>query len=164
MTISSIVEGLRTYVMTCPSLATGALLLVDHLGETPIEYAIIPQAGEIVAERYIDGSSLREYPFLIRSTESTADDLARIETSGFYETLAGWLETQTITGILPTLPTGKTAESVEATSWGYLYEEGNSATGIYQISCKLTYSQAAYHLNKSGGSQGFSIYSIAGKL
>lgn len=139
----SIISALRTYLLTCPSLATGALLLVDHLGETPVQYAIIPQAGEKIVEEYISGSSVREYPFLFRSMESTADDLERIESSGFFETFSDWLETQTKNGTFPNLGTGKTVDKIEARGWGYLYEEGNSATGVYQISCAITYTQAA---------------------
>lgn len=146
--MTAIISSLRTYMLTCPSLASGALLLVDRLGETPIQYSIIPQAGEKIVESYVNGASLREFPFLFRSMESTADDLERIDTSGFYETLADWFEAQTLAGTLPSLTTtaqGKTrtAESIEATGWGYLYEEGQSETGIYQIQCKLTYQQSA---------------------
>lgn len=140
----SIISALRTYMATYPALASGALLLVDRLGETPIQYAIIPQAGDRVVEAYIDGSSTREFPFLFRSMESTADDLERIETSGFYEALADWFEAQTEAGVFTSLSlgTGKTPEKIEADGWGYLYEEGQSATGVYQIRCRLTYGQA----------------------
>lgn len=139
--MTTVIEGVRAFIATCPSLASGALLLVDHLGETPIQYAIIPQPGEKVVDEDITGGQTCEYPFLFRSTESTADDLERIETSGFYEAFADWLKSQTRAKVLPGLGTGKTAESIEATNWGYLYEEGVSATGIYQINCKLTYRQ-----------------------
>jgi hypothetical protein len=67
--------------------------------------------------------------------------LERIENSGFYETLADWLEEQTKAGNLPTLDAGKTAESIEAVTWGFVYQQGESATGIYQITCKLVYEQ-----------------------
>lgn len=139
----SIISSLRAFIATCPSLSSGALLLVDHLGEIPVQYAIIPQAGQKIVESYINGGSLREFPFLFRSMESTAADLERIENAGFYETFADWLETQTEAETLPTLGTGKTATKIEATTWGYLYEEGQSETGIYQISCRLEYEQAA---------------------
>ena len=139
----SVIASLRTYFLTCPALATGALLLVDHLGETPIQYALIPTAGEKVLETHVDDSSVRAMPFLFRSMESTADDLERIETAGFYETLGDWLESQTRARTLPSLGAGKLAESIAAANWGYLFEEGVSSTGIYQISCVLTYRQSA---------------------
>ena len=96
-------------------------------------------------QRYLDGSSLREFPFVFKSTQSTSDEPERMENSGFYEAFSDWLETQTEAGVLQTL-TGspaKTAEKIEALGWGYLFEQGQSGTGLYSVQCKLTYSQVA---------------------
>ena len=137
----SMIESLRTYIATYTGLKEGKPLWVDHLGDTPTEYAIVPLAGTRVLERYLDGSSLREFTFAFQSTESTADNLERLENVGFYEAFADWLETQTEADVLPTLNVKQTAEKIEALGWGFLYEQGQSATGIYQIQCKLTYQQ-----------------------
>lgn len=139
----TIIESLKAYLKTCPSLADGALLEVDHNGPA-IQYAIVPVPGARVLETYLDGGSLREFPFAFQTAAITADDAERIDNAGFQETFADWLEAQTEAGNLPTLDAGKTAESITATSWGYLFEQGESDTGIYQIQCKLTYRQAAY--------------------
>ena len=138
----TIIESLKAYLKTCPNLADGALLEVDHNGP-PIQYAIVPVPGARVLETYLDGSSLREFPFAFQTAAITADDAERIDNAGFQETFADWLEAQTEAGNLPALDAGKTAESITATSWGYLFEQGESDTGIYQIQCKLTYRQAA---------------------
>ena len=138
----TIIESLKAYLKTCPNLADGALLEVDHNGP-PIQYAIVPVPGARVLEAYLDGGSLREFPFAFQTAAITADDAERIENAGFQETFADWLEAQTEAGNLPALDAGKTAESITATSWGYLFEQGESDTGIYQIQCKLTYRQAA---------------------
>lgn len=137
----SIINGLRTYLATYSGLKSGAPLWVDYLGSDPTQYAVVPLAGGKIVESYIDGSSLREFPFAFQSMESTADDLERLENNGFFETFADWLETQTEAGTFPTLSTGQTPELIEATGWGYLYEQGNSDTGIYQIQCRLVYKQ-----------------------
>lgn len=137
----SIIQSVRTYLATYTGLKTGAPLWVDFLGNKPSEYAVIPLAGSKVIESYINGSSQREFPFAFQSMESTADDLERLENSGFFETFADWLETQSEAGTLPTLGTGQTSELIEATGWGYLYEQGNSDTGVYQIQCRLVYDQ-----------------------
>lgn len=135
----SIISALRTFIATCPALENG-LLLVDHVSAT-ISYSIVPMPGDRIVESYINGASLREFPFAFETAKSTADDLERMESAGFNETFADWLESQSEAGILPTLDAGKTATGIEATSWGYLYEEGESETGIYQIICKLQYEQ-----------------------
>jgi hypothetical protein len=136
----SIISAVRAYMATCPGLETGALF-VDHMEPSPINYAIIPVPGQRIVEKYLDGGSLREFPFLFQTQKSTADDLERIESIEFQETLADWFETQTAAGTLPTLAAGKTPESIEVLTWGYLFEEGQSDTGIYQITCKMTYTQ-----------------------
>lgn len=137
----SIVEALRTYLLGYSGLKAGAPLWVDYLGQSNTEYAIVPLPGTKIIETYLNGASLREYPFAFQSMESTADNIERISTNGFYEALADWFEAQTEAGTLPTLETGKTAESIEATGWGSLIEQGESGTGVYQVQCKLIYRQ-----------------------
>lgn len=137
----SLITSVRTYLATYSGLATGAPIWVDLLGSNPTEYSISPLAGARIVENYIDGSTVREFPFAFSSSESTADNLERLDNIGFYETFADWLESQTNAGTLPTLASGKTATKIEALGWGYLFQEGESSTGIYQIQCKLTYDQ-----------------------
>lgn len=139
----TIVSSLKTYLLTYSSLSTDAPMWVNHLGKDPTEYSIVPLPGDQVVEEYLDGSTLREFPFAFQSAESTADELERLETIGFYEAFADWLESQTVAGTFPTLASGKTPEKIEALGWGFLYEQGESHTGVYQIQCALTYEQDA---------------------
>lgn len=137
----STIESLRTYFASYTGLKTGAPLNVDFLGSDPTQYAIIPLAGEKIVKKYLNGNSLREFPFAFQSMESTADDLERMETNGFFEALSDWFETQTEAGSLPLLGGKKVAIGIEASGWAYLYEQGVSSTGIYQIQCRLIYEQ-----------------------
>lgn len=137
----SIISAIQTYLKSYSNLESGAPIWVDYLGSSPVEYSIQPLPGSIILESYINGSSLRSYAFAFQSMESTADDLERLGTQGFYEEFAEWLEQQTENEDLPILDNGKTALSIEATGWGYLYQQGESATGVYQIQCRLEYKQ-----------------------
>lgn len=137
----SIISALQTYLLTYSGLEADAPIWVNSLGAKPVEYSVSPLPGQRIVEEYIDGSSLRQYNFAFSSTKSTAGDLIRLENSGFFEAFADWLESQTETGVLPTLAAGQTAEEISATGWGYLFEEGESQTGIYQIQCQLLYLQ-----------------------
>jgi hypothetical protein len=137
----SIIESIQSYIKTYTSLKSGAPVWVDYMGDQPTEYSIVPLPGARVVEEYINGNSKRSYPFAFRSMESTADDLERLGTQGFFEAFADWLEQQTENGNLPTLGVGQTAESIETTGWGYLFQQGESSTGVYQITCVLTYKQ-----------------------
>lgn len=137
----SIIAAVRSYLATYSELEDGAPVWVDFLGPQATEYAVVPLAGEKVVDRYLNGGSLREFPFAFRSMESTADDLERLENAGFYEAFSDWLESQTLAETLPDLGVKKTAVAIEATGWAYLYEEGKSDTAIYQINCRLEYEQ-----------------------
>jgi len=116
---------------------------VDYLGQNPTEYSIVPLAGARIIEKYLDGGSLREFPFAFQAMLYTADDATRLENNGFFEAFSDWLDSQTEAGTLPTLASGKTPIKIEALGWGYLFQEGESGTGIYNVQCRLEYEQAA---------------------
>lgn len=137
----TLIQAVRDYLATYTGLKTGAPLWVDYIGSVPVEYAIIPTPGSKIVEKYLDGGSLREFPFAFQSVESTADNLERLDSIGLFEAISDWFETQTEADALPILSSKQTAISIEAASWGFLYEEGKSDTGIYQLQCKLTYEQ-----------------------
>ncbi len=137
----TIIESVKTFIATYSGLIANVPLSVDALGYTPTEYGIIQLPGNKIIESYINGGSMREFPFAFQSTMSTADELERIINSTFYEDFADWLESQTLAGTLPTMETGKTAETIEAVGWGYIQDQGDSGTAIYQVTCRLTYSQ-----------------------
>lgn len=139
----SLISAVKTYLLTYTGLETGAPLWVNYLNEQPTGYSIVPLPGQRTVEDYIDGSSLREFPFAFQIMASTADEAARLDNIAFGETFSAWLEAQTKAGTLPTLESGKVSFSVEATQWGHLFQQGDSGTGIYQISCRLIYEQSA---------------------
>jgi hypothetical protein len=137
----SIISALRTYLSSYTELKDDAPLWVDYLGPNPTEYSIQPIAGPRVVERYLNGGSVREFPFVFQSMESTADDLERLENIGFFEAFADWLDLQTVNNVYPVLGAKQIPLSIEAIGIAYLYEQGISDTGVYQIQCKLTYEQ-----------------------
>lgn len=137
----SIISALRTYIKSYSELANDAPVWIDYLGPRPVEYSIDPLEGDKILVTYINGDSMRSYPFAFRSMQSTISQLEKLETHGFYEEFADWLEEQTYSGVLPVLGTGKVAESLEAVGWSYLFREGESNTGIYQIQCRMIYEQ-----------------------
>lgn len=139
----SIISAVQTYIKTYTELEANAPVWVDYLGKEPTQYAISPLPGPRIVETYLDRSTLREFPFAFEAAVSNADDAIRLENLGFFEAFAHWLDTQTEAGTLPSLGTGKTAEKIEALGLGYPFDEGESGTSVYQIQCKLTYSEVA---------------------
>jgi len=141
--MTHIIDAVKTYIKTYGSLDSNAAVLVDFLGNTPTQYAINPLPGAKVIESYITGASLREFPFSFQSMESTADELERLSNNGFFEAFSDWLESQTLAETFPTLNANQHPILIEATSWGYLFQQGESDTGIYSIQCRLQYEQDA---------------------
>lgn len=139
--MSSIIAAVQTFVKTYTGLASGAMVTVDSLGANIGDYAIESQPGSKVLDWYVNGGSRREFPFSLNCTVSNADDVARTAANEFAESISAWMETQTAAGTLPLLSTGKTPELIEATNWGYVFQEGESNTAIYQIQCRLVYEQ-----------------------
>lgn len=134
----SVISALITYFQNNTDMADHPIW-VDYLGERPTEYSIAPLPGTRTIATYLDGKKDIEYPFAINAVFSTASDIERLDNSGSFESLATWMETQTDAASLPTLDAGSQASKIEATGWGYLFEQGESETGIYQIQCRLTY-------------------------
>ena len=139
--MTTILQALKTYLEAYSGLATGAPVWVDFLGALPIEYSIVPLPGNTILEKYLNGGSRRQFSFAFQSVRSTADELERLESLGFFEVFAAWLESQTLSEQLPTLDTKQSATLIEAVTSAYLYEQGVSDTGIYQINCRLEYDQ-----------------------
>lgn len=139
----SILSAVKAFIATYPNLDSGRPLTSDHLGASPVWYSISPVSGNPVIETDILGNKKKQFPFAFRSMEYTADELERLDNIAFFETFQEWLDTQTEAGTLPTMAAGKTPESIEAIDWGYLYEYGQSETGVYQIMCRLVYWQDA---------------------
>lgn len=136
----TIIQALRNYFLTCP-LMGNRKINVDFLPEKGVEYSIDTIPATEIVKYYIDGTSIRQYLFVIRSVEEYGPDvLQNLANSGFYEELAAWLEEQTRARNFPHLPSGKRPQKIEAQSTGYLFTSGPD-TGKYQIQCRLQYFQ-----------------------
>ena len=136
----TIIHSLWDYFLTCP-LMGDKKINIDFLPEKSLEYSIDTTPATEIVKRYVDGSSVRQYLFVIRSVQDYGSDvLQNIANSGFFESLSNWLEEQTRNKNFPILPSGKEPKKIEAQSTGYLFVSGPD-TGKYQIQCRLQYFQ-----------------------
>ena len=62
MAVKSVLEGVTEYFLRCPLLKDG-VFRVDALGPDPVEYTIETGIFDPVIQRYVDGSSERQYQF-----------------------------------------------------------------------------------------------------
>lgn len=138
----SIIDALEKYFIECELLKDGALR-VDYLGEKPVEYTIEVLPCDPVVKRYLGGSTVRQYLFAFGSREFYSQErLQNIQNSAFYELLADWVETRSMSGILPELPDGMEAQQLEVVSSGYLFD-GSMTNARYQIQLRLLYFKEA---------------------
>ena len=138
----SIIDALEKYFIGCELLKDGALR-VDYLGEKPVEYTIEVLPCDPVVKRYLGGSTVRQYLFAFGSREFYSQErLQNIQNSTFYERLADWVETKSMSGVLPELPDGMEAQQLEVVSSGYLFD-GSMTNARYQIQLRLLYFKEA---------------------
>lgn len=138
----SIIDALEKYFIGCELLKDGALR-VDYLGEKPVEYTIEVLPCDPVVKRYLGGSTVRQYLFAFGSREFYSQErLQNIQNSAFYERLAEWVETKSMSGVLPELPDGMEAQQLEVVSSGYLFD-GSMTNARYQIQLRLLYFKEA---------------------
>lgn len=138
----SIIDALEKYFIGCELLKDGALR-VDYLGEKPVEYTIEVLPCDPVVKRYLGGSTVRQYLFAFGSREFYSQErLQNIQNSAFYERLADWVETKSMSGVLPELPDGMEAQQLEVLSSGYLFD-GSMTNARYQIQLRLLYFKEA---------------------
>lgn len=139
----TIIQSLRDYFLTCPLMAKGRIN-VDYLpdqSENEIEYSIDTTPATEVLREYVNGDSVRQYLFVIRSVQEYGSDaLQNIANSGFFESLSEWLEEQSNAENFPRLAQGKKAAKLHAQSTGYLFTSSPNY-GKYQIQCRLVYTQ-----------------------
>lgn len=136
----SIVEALSIYLNGCPLLAEDRLN-VDFLPPAAQSYSIEPVPCESLVSRYTDGTTVRQFLFVLASRELFGEDIAQqVDNLAFYESFAAWLQRQNDAGILPDLGAGRDARSIAAITCGYAFIPG-AETARYQIQCKLKYQE-----------------------
>lgn len=141
----TIIEAVSDYFNKCPLLKDG-VFRVDALGTNAIEYTIETGMFDPIVNRYVDGSSVRQYQFSFASREYySMDRLQNIENIAFYEKLADWIERQSLAGNLPELPEGMEAEEMEILSPGYIFDV-SMQRARYQIPLRLLYFKEAIEL------------------
>lgn len=135
---TTIIEGVRNYILTCPYLDTLKKLNINFLDDG---YSIEEVPVDPIIATYIDGSSERQFVFTFATRFEYNEEVRNnIENSGFFEKFEQWLEDNQDDGNLPDMPDRMTARQIEINSNGYLYGiDNNMAYARYQIQLKLLY-------------------------
>lgn len=137
---TTIIQALQDYIADCSLLSEmGLTPLVNWLEQTPDSYGIFPLPGDKQIYSYPAKGGMYEFPFALQVNSSNADDLARLQTQGFFEKFGKWLDAQNEAENYPTLSSGETVYEIEALGQGYLLDQGDSDVSTYEVPCRLTY-------------------------
>lgn len=135
----SIVEAIRAWLRTYPPLADGRLG-VDFLPEDAQTYSVDTEPVQPIVRRYMDGSALKQYAFILASREFHADAIAQnIDNSAFFDAFSSWVERQNRARNFPVLDCGRVARKIEIASSGYPFQAYDEGTARYQIQLRLIY-------------------------
>lgn len=135
-----IIKSIRDYIMSFPELKEGCLL-VDFLGNEPIEYTIEPVPSDPIHTKYTDGSCIKQFLFIFASREYFSEDVNTcIENLGFYEQFEDWIEEQNDRGRLPDLGDDREPVSIEVLTRAYAFDVDTN-TARYQIQLRLLYEE-----------------------
>lgn len=137
--MSSVINGIREFVRSCPFLQ-GGRVNVDYIGEE-MGYSIDPIPCDPVLQRYADGGAKKQFQFAFTSLEEYDQDArVNIENSGFFQKFDEWLEEMDRTGKFPEMEDGKSPVKLQTLSSGYLYDV-SADMAKYRIECRLIYTQ-----------------------
>jgi hypothetical protein len=139
MSSNTLINSIRNYIITCPSLSSGAIN-VNYLG-TAVEYSIDPLPSDIKLKSYTDGGYIGQYQFAFSSKQlaTSSDVIKSIESCGFYEDFQAWIESNNNSKVFPTLAdTHKIPIMVEVLTSGYLFDS-DAENATYQIQLRLLY-------------------------
>lgn len=143
------IEWVRDLLRSCPALKEAASIVVGQLQDRVDFFSIDPLPGGGVLSEDLDGTKVRAFPFTVSSCQCTADEASRLESNGTFEKLCEWMDEVTMEERLPEMGGEKFPDSIEATGWGYLFQrEDDPSTAVYQISCRLVYTQFCQQQNQ----------------
>lgn len=135
-----IIDNVIDFLKTCPLLADREIN-VDFLADEASFFTIDTLPCEPVLKKYVGGGELCQAAFVLAGREFYTGDYAdNIANVTFYEQLTKWIEKSSREDSLPVLDGGRTAQSMEVITSGYLFsEEQNRAR--YQLQIRLVYTQ-----------------------
>lgn len=143
MAVTSIIEGARNYIATCP-LLNEIPVKSRHISwtETPDingNYGIFADSNEPIGEPYLDGSQEWEYALQINVRKISDSDIKRLEQSAWLERFQNWFTVQIKTNNFPEMPDGCVPTDIKAVNAGILEVDSTGKKSTYMVQIKITY-------------------------
>ena len=130
------INAIRNYFIDNNIIDEKCRLNVDFLSEKPTEFALETIPVNPILEKYLDGSSLRQYQFQFLSCNNySADILQNISNSTFYDNLYSLIESNDKKHILPKI---SGIQNIECLGNGAILM-ADTNTAKYSIQMRITY-------------------------
>ena len=141
MSNKPLIESIRDYISAFPDLSENCCLLIDYLGDKPVEYTVEAVPCDPVYKEYVDGEKVKQFLFVFASREYfEADVNTCIENLHFYENFEEWIEQNNDNGVFSDLGSNRTPVSLEVLTRGYVLS-ADEETARYQIQLRLVYEE-----------------------
>jgi len=115
------------------------VVLTDQTTEQPSSYAIAPSGNSKITEDILGNRSYQN-SYIFYAKELAASEVDRQDTYDFLEDFSDWLEEQSDTGNLPSLPGNYQVESLEVSN-AMLFDIEENGCGIYQIQLQFIFTK-----------------------
>ena len=104
-------------------------------------YSVDSVPGPEIVKRYLDGSAVKQFDFVLASREFFGDSIGQnADNLQWYEEFSAWVAQQNRRPKhLPELMPGRRAQKVEVTTSGYPFQMTSEGKARYQIQLKMTY-------------------------
>ncbi len=133
--MNSMLEAVRLWLMSCPEIA-GDRIGVDYLASEADSWAIAASSVQPVVKKYINGSYIGQFEFVVASRRPFGDELmGNAENIKICEKLAEWLTTAKT---LPDFGGDKDVQKCELVHSGYI-SSANAKTARYEIRARIIY-------------------------
>lgn len=138
------IEAMREWLRGCPLIAaeqseSGAAFRIAGLSPEPlVEFSIEDSPTEPVLVRYFSGVRMARSFLFVSRREYSEVQSTQIASSGFFEQLAEWVETQSARHQLPRLEPPRRALSVAVTASGYIVTSAQGSCRM-QMQLRLVY-------------------------
>lgn len=130
------IKKIRQYFIDNNIIDENSRINVDFLGEQPTEFALEPIPVNPILEKYIDGTSLRQFQFqLLSCNDYGADVMQNMANSTYYEKLYNLIETNNKNRLLPKI---KGIQSIECLDSGGISDVSTN-TARYSIQMRITF-------------------------
>lgn len=136
------IDKMKEFIATCPFMDKFAEQHIDWTEAEPGNYGIAPTGESIIrTERDVLGSKkiLKQSNFSLYARCFTIDDIARLETIGFLENFADWIEEQSEKGLAPQFGDDPEEEEMTAQNGMLFKMSENGQSGLYQIQIQCFY-------------------------